>query len=96
MKGASTTQSTFEQLTDCLDDSLIEEWTNQEQVAMEKCGDHLKIFTVTSDKRMTEGEVQQGNLSGAVSTFTEGLAIEKSQYVGNDLPHPANLVTFNI
>ncbi len=49
--GVSTTQSAFEQLTDCLDDSLIEEWTNQEHVAMEKRGDHLKIFTVTSDKR---------------------------------------------
>ena len=46
----AATQSAFEQLTDCLDDSLIEEWTNKEQVAMEKCGDHLKIFTVTSDK----------------------------------------------
>ena len=46
--------------------------------------------------KLTEGEVQQGNLSGAVSTFTEGLAIEKSQYVGHDLPHPANLVTINI
>ena len=49
-KGASTTQSAFEQLTDCLDDLLIEEWTNQEWVAMEKRGDHLKIFTVTLDK----------------------------------------------
>src|SRR5882762_9593444 len=49
--GVSTTQSVFEQLTDCLDDSLIKDWTNQEQVAMEKHGDHLKIFTVTSDKR---------------------------------------------
>ena len=43
-----------------------------------------------------EGEVQQGNLSGAVSTFTEGLAIAKSQYVGHDLSHPADLVTINI
>ena len=51
-KGVAATQSAFEQLTDCLDDSLIEEWTNQKRVAMEKRGDHLKIFTVTSDKRM--------------------------------------------
>jgi len=31
--------------------------------------------------RLSEIEVQQGNLSGAVSILTEGLAIEKSQYV---------------
>jgi hypothetical protein len=43
-----------------------------------------------------EGEVQQGNLSGAVSTLTEGLAIEKSQYVEHDLLWLANLVTINI
>jgi hypothetical protein len=29
--------------------------------------------------KMAETEVQQGNLSGSVSTLTEGLAIEKSQ-----------------
>jgi len=31
--------------------------------------------------RLSETEIQQGNLSGAVSTLTEGLAIERSQYV---------------
>jgi len=29
--------------------------------------------------KLSETEVQQGNLSGTVSTLTEGLAIEKSQ-----------------
>jgi len=31
--------------------------------------------------RLSEMDVQQGNLSGMVSTLTEGLTIEKSQYV---------------
>jgi hypothetical protein len=29
---------------------LIEEWTNQERVAMEKRGDHLNIYNVATDK----------------------------------------------
>jgi hypothetical protein len=31
--------------------------------------------------KLSEREIQQGNLSGSVSTITEGLAIERSQYV---------------
>jgi len=49
-EGASTTEAAFEQLTDSLDSALIEEWTNQERVAMEQRGDHLNIFTVSLDK----------------------------------------------
>jgi hypothetical protein len=49
-KGVSTTQSTFNQLTNSLDPMLIEEWTNQERVAMEKRGDHLNIYNVATDK----------------------------------------------
>jgi hypothetical protein len=43
-------EAAFEQLTNSLDPALIEEWTNQERVAMERCGDHLNIFTVSLDK----------------------------------------------
>jgi len=50
-EGVSTTKPAFEQLTDSLDPALIEEWTNQEHVAMEKRGDYLNIFTVSSNKR---------------------------------------------
>jgi hypothetical protein len=49
-EGVSTTESAFEQLTDCLDPSLIDEWTSQERVAMEMRGENLNIFTVTSVK----------------------------------------------
>jgi len=49
-KGVSTTQSAFNQLTNSLDPVLIEEWTNQERVAMEKHGDHLNIYNVATDK----------------------------------------------
>jgi hypothetical protein len=48
-EGISETESAFEQLTDSLDPALIVEWTDQEQVAMERRGDHLNIFTVMSD-----------------------------------------------
>src|SRR5258708_32300061 len=104
-KGVSETKPAFEQLTECLDASLVREWTEQERVAMEQRGDHLKIYEVVAKKckrclnsssdtdrlclsvptlaeiRLTLSvtEVQHGNLSGSVSTITEGLAIEKSQ-----------------
>jgi hypothetical protein len=42
--------------------------------------------------RLAEAEVRQGNLSGTVSAVTEGLAIEKSQYVGINFAHLANFV----
>ncbi len=35
-KGVSETKLAFEQLSDCLEVSLIEEWTGQERVAMEE------------------------------------------------------------
>ena len=31
--------------------------------------------------KLSEKEIQQGNLSGTVATLMEGLAIERSQYV---------------
>src|ERR1700677_3213493 len=48
--GVSETKPAFEQLTDCLDASLVQEWTEQEHVAMEQRGDHLKIYQVASEK----------------------------------------------
>ena len=97
----------FDQLSECLDQSLVNEQTALECAAMELCGDHLKIYEVTLDKcrryllsfldtdslcaialtladiqlKLSESEVQHGNLSGAVSAIMEGLAIERSQYV---------------
>ena len=50
--GLSETQPAFEQLTDCLEAELIEEWTVQECVAMEHRSDHLKIYEVASEKCM--------------------------------------------
>ena len=49
-KGVSDTKPAFEQLTDCLDPSLVQEWTRQECVAMENRGDDLKIYDVISEK----------------------------------------------
>ena len=49
-KGVSETKPSFEQLTECLDAALVQEWTKQECIAMEQCGDHLKIYEVASEK----------------------------------------------
>lgn len=49
-EGLSDTGPTFEQLSDSLDASLIQEWTAQERVAMEKRGEHLNIYQVRLDK----------------------------------------------
>jgi hypothetical protein len=48
--GISETKPAFEQLSDSLDASLVQEWTAQERVAMERRGDHLKVYVVQSDK----------------------------------------------
>jgi len=50
MKGVSETKPAFEQLTECLDAALVQDWTEQEHVAMEQRGDHLKIYEVVSTK----------------------------------------------
>ncbi|KIM74284.1 hypothetical protein PILCRDRAFT_14546 [Piloderma croceum F 1598] len=88
MKGVSEMKPAFEQLTKCLDASLVRGWTEQERVAMEQCGDHLKIYEVVAKKlptlveiqlKLSETEVQHRNLSSSVSTIMEDLAIEKLQ-----------------
>ncbi|KAI0244966.1 hypothetical protein BJV78DRAFT_1289900 [Lactifluus subvellereus] len=87
-QGLAETKPAFEQLTECLEPSLVQEWTAQERVAMENRGDHLKIYEVTSEKlpmladirlRLSEADIWHKNLSGAVSALMEGLAIERSQ-----------------
>ena len=40
----------FKQLSKCLDASSIEEWTAEEQNAMDKHGEYLKIYEVISEK----------------------------------------------
>ncbi|KIM73065.1 hypothetical protein PILCRDRAFT_15550 [Piloderma croceum F 1598] len=71
-QGVSNTKPAFKQLTNCVDPSLVLEWTRQERVAMENRGDDLKIYDVVSEKlptlaeihlKLAEKEVQQGNLS---------------------------------
>ena len=48
--GVSKTKLAFKQLTECLDAGLVQEWTEQEHVAMEQCGDHPKIYEVALKK----------------------------------------------
>jgi hypothetical protein len=48
--GIAETKPAFEQLTECLDVSLVQEWTEQECIAMEKHGDHMKIYDVALKK----------------------------------------------
>ena len=42
MKGVSETKLAFEQLAECLDAALVRDWTEQERIAMEQHGDHLR------------------------------------------------------
>ncbi len=49
-KGVSETKPAFEQLSNCLEGALIQEWTGQERVAMEERGNHLKIYVVRSER----------------------------------------------
>ena len=48
--GIAETKPAFEQSYSTLDASLVQEWTNQELIAMEKRGDYLKAYIVQSDK----------------------------------------------
>ena len=49
-KGVSETKPAFEQLSDSLEASFIQEWTVQECVAMEERGERLRIYVVSSEK----------------------------------------------
>jgi hypothetical protein len=44
------TRSANQELTECLDKVWIREWTRQEQVAIQNCGEALKIYVVASEK----------------------------------------------
>ena len=45
-EGVHDTKLVFDQLTQRLEASLIEEWTAQERVTMEQRGERLKIYDV--------------------------------------------------
>ena len=49
-EGLSKTKVAFDQLMACLELSLVAEWTAQEQIAMEMCGDALRIYEVALEK----------------------------------------------
>lgn len=49
-KGFAETKASYEELTGRLEQSWIEQWTEQERVAMQNRGDALKIYVVSSDK----------------------------------------------
>jgi hypothetical protein len=61
---------------------LISEWTEQERVAMEKRGDSLNIFTVSSDKCRTFYYSAFSVLT-CCSTYSGG---NKVEVVGNGSP----------
>ena len=47
--GIKETKTAYRELTDRLDTAWIEEWTRQEQIAMQDRGEALKIFMVASE-----------------------------------------------
>jgi hypothetical protein len=58
-------------------------WKNVGDSFIALCGmDHSCVLVPTLAEiqlKLSETEVQQGNLSGAISALTEGLTIERSQ-----------------
>ena len=48
--GIKETETAYENLTDRLDKAWIDKWTRQERIAMENCGEDLKIYMVASEK----------------------------------------------
>jgi hypothetical protein len=46
----SLTKEAFEQLTQTLDDDVVQRWTRQEAEAQEKRGDALKIYDIVAQK----------------------------------------------
>jgi hypothetical protein len=49
-KGIAEMKASYKELTGRLEQSWIEQWTEQERVAMQNRGDALKIYVVSSDK----------------------------------------------
>ena len=78
--GIANTQPAFEQLTDCLEPSLVQEWTAQHRVAMEKRGDHLKIYEVKSEKR---GRLICFTVWGSLICFSADTCGNTTEVVGN-------------
>lgn len=100
--------SALAELTERLDPTWLAEWTRQEEVAMEKRGEALKIYEVMQEKALSmaeirlelaEEEVKSGSLSGVASILTEALNIERAQCVnililpGQLRPHCQQVVT---
>jgi len=74
-KGVSETKPAFEQLTECLDVALVQEWTKQECIAMEQRGDHLKFM-----------KLHRKNVGNAVISFRIWIAHVASTDTGGNTP----------
>jgi hypothetical protein len=80
-EGVSETKPAFEQLTECLEASLVREWTAQERVAMEKRGEHLRIYEVTLERGTRSLYSSVGD--GSFMCFSTDAGGNSSQVVGN-------------
>jgi len=52
--GIQETGDSYRQLTDRLDTAWIDDWTNQETIAMRNRGDDLRIYQVALDSGRSE------------------------------------------
>ena len=50
LAGSAETGAAYHELTDCLDQTWIDEWTQQEEIAMRNRGDDLRIYEVACEK----------------------------------------------
>ena len=80
-EGVSETKPAFEQLTECLDVALVQEWTAQERIAMENRGEDLRIYEVKLERcrRSLYSSLEDGSLM----RFSTHTGRNSSQVVGN-------------
>ena len=79
--GLSETKPAFEQLTECLDAALVQEWTEQERVAMEQRADDLNIYQVAMEKRRDVFLTLSGDIS--LMQFSTNVGGNTLEVVGN-------------
>ncbi|KAG1803116.1 uncharacterized protein BJ212DRAFT_1304681 [Suillus subaureus] len=94
LQGVSDTQGPYEELTRSLDLDNVQEWKKAAEKAAQDCGELLDIYQLKMDKapsmaeirlRLTENELSANGRTGSVAWLIEGINIENSQQLPQDL-----------
>jgi hypothetical protein len=72
-EGVAKMKPAFEELTNCLDASLVDNWTEQERAALDEHGDSLNIYVTASRKcrRFLDSAVDIGRLCIPVPSLVD-------------------------